>query len=101
MSEMWNYRSIFVFAPLSLSISHYLSHTQTLSLSFSNTPSLPLSLSLSLTERKGISDLFQSFASGRLYNQAESMGKHYLHPCLLIEFHPDKSFNLQVSKRII
>ena len=48
-------------------------------------------------ERKGISDLFQSFASGRLYNQAESMGQHYEHPCLLIEFHPDKSFNLQVS----
>ena len=53
-----------------------------------------------LLERKGISDLFQSFASGRLYNQAESMGKHYEHPCLLIEFHPDKSFNLQVRNRM-
>jgi DNA excision repair protein ERCC-4 len=51
-------------------------------------------------ERKGISDLFQSFASGRLYNQAESMSKHYLHPCLLIEFHPQKSFNLQISTDI-
>lgn len=45
-------------------------------------------------ERKGISDLFQSFASGRLYNQAEAMNKYYQYPCLLIEFHPDKSFSL-------
>jgi DNA excision repair protein ERCC-4 len=48
-------------------------------------------------ERKGISDLFQSFASGRLYNQAESMGKYYKYPCLLIEFAPDKAFSLSVS----
>ncbi len=48
-------------------------------------------------ERKGISDLFQSFASGRLYNQAEAMGKHYRSPSLLIEFSPDKSFSLLVS----
>eukprot|EP00607_Mallomonas_marina_P005908 CAMPEP_0182425664 /NCGR_PEP_ID=MMETSP1167-20130531/12140_1 /TAXON_ID=2988 /ORGANISM="Mallomonas Sp, Strain CCMP3275" /LENGTH=423 /DNA_ID=CAMNT_0024606567 /DNA_START=1 /DNA_END=1272 /DNA_ORIENTATION=+ len=46
-------------------------------------------------ERKGISDLFQSFASGRLYNQAEMMSKHYKFPCLLIEFSEDKSFCLQ------
>jgi DNA excision repair protein ERCC-4 len=48
-------------------------------------------------ERKGISDLFQSFASGRLYNQAESMFRHYKHPCLLIEFSQDKAFCLLVS----
>lgn len=47
-------------------------------------------------ERKGISDLFQSFASGRLYNQAEAMGKYYKYPCLLIEFSPDKAFSLLV-----
>lgn len=51
-------------------------------------------------ERKGISDLFQSFASGRLYNQAEAMGKHYKHPCLLIEFAGDKAFSLQSSSDI-
>ena len=37
-------------------------------------------------ERKGISDLFQSFQSGRLFNQAEAMIKHYAFPSLLIEF---------------
>ena len=47
-------------------------------------------------ERKGISDLFQSFGSGRLYNQAEAMGRHYKYPCLLIEFNPDKPFSLLV-----
>ena len=46
-------------------------------------------------ERKSISDLFGSFASGRLYTQAESMGKHYKVPCLLIEFDPSKTFSLQ------
>lgn len=45
-------------------------------------------------ERKGISDLFQSFASGRLYNQAEAMTKYYKYPCLLIEFAADKAFSL-------
>lgn len=48
-------------------------------------------------ERKGISDLFQSFGSGRLYNQADSMGKNYKYPCLLIEFNPDKPFSLVVK----
>lgn len=47
-------------------------------------------------ERKGISDLFQSFASGRLYNQVETMSKYYKFPCLLIEFHADKPFALTV-----
>eukprot|EP00804_Cyclotella_cryptica_P016454 CCRYP_004697-RB/>CCRYP_004697-RB protein AED:0.37 eAED:0.37 QI:377/1/1/1/1/1/4/17/1072 len=46
-------------------------------------------------ERKSISDLFGSFASGRLYSQAESMSKHYKCPCLLIEFDPEKTFELQ------
>jgi ERCC4-type nuclease len=45
-------------------------------------------------ERKGISDLFQSFASGRLYNQVEAMSRYYRHPCLLIEFQVDKPFCL-------
>lgn len=48
-------------------------------------------------ERKGISDLFQSFASGRLYNQTEAMFRYYKHPCLLIEFNQDKAFCLLVS----
>ena len=46
-------------------------------------------------ERKSISDLFGSFASGRLFNQAETMCKHYKCPCLLIEFNPSKTFCLQ------
>ena len=46
-------------------------------------------------ERKGISDLFQSFQSGRLFNQAETMTKTYKYPCLLIEFSADRSFILQ------
>jgi len=45
-------------------------------------------------ERKSVGDLFGSFASGRLYTQAEAMSKHYTCPCLLIEFDPDKSFSL-------
>lgn len=46
-------------------------------------------------ERKSISDLFGSFASGRLYAQAEAMSRHYKCPCLLVEFDPSKSFCLQ------
>eukprot|EP00541_Cyclophora_tenuis_P019120 CAMPEP_0116577490 /NCGR_PEP_ID=MMETSP0397-20121206/21177_1 /TAXON_ID=216820 /ORGANISM="Cyclophora tenuis, Strain ECT3854" /LENGTH=270 /DNA_ID=CAMNT_0004106769 /DNA_START=136 /DNA_END=944 /DNA_ORIENTATION=- len=45
-------------------------------------------------ERKSISDLFGSFASGRLYQQAEAMTRFYKCPCLLIEFDPTKSFSL-------
>lgn len=51
-------------------------------------------------ERKSISDLFGSFASGRLYTQAESMSKYYKCPCLLIEFDPSKSFCLQNSNEL-
>jgi len=51
--------------------------------------------SVHCVERKSISDLFGSFASGRLYTQAEAMSKYYKCPCLLIEFDPNKSFCLQ------
>jgi DNA excision repair protein ERCC-4 len=46
-------------------------------------------------ERKSISDLYGSFASGRLYTQVEAMSKHYKVPALLIEFDPNKTFCLQ------
>ncbi|ORX83961.1 hypothetical protein BCR32DRAFT_201319 [Anaeromyces robustus] len=46
-------------------------------------------------ERKSINDLIQSFKSGRLYNQVESMTAYYKQPILLIEFNQDKSFLLQ------
>lgn len=45
-------------------------------------------------ERKSISDLKQSFISGRLYHQAEAMSRHYKSPILLIEFERDKAFAL-------
>ncbi|KAI9731190.1 MAG: hypothetical protein M1834_005383 [Cirrosporium novae-zelandiae] len=45
-------------------------------------------------ERKSISDLIQSFKSGRLFNQAETMALHYKNPMLLIEFDENKSFTL-------
>jgi DNA excision repair protein ERCC-4 len=51
-------------------------------------------------ERKSISDLFGSFASGRLYSQAEAMSKYYKCPCLLIEFDIDKAFCLQNSNEL-
>lgn len=51
-------------------------------------------------ERKSISDLFGSFASGRLYTQAEAMSKYYKCPCLLIEFDPNKAFCLQNSTEL-
>lgn len=46
-------------------------------------------------ERKSLSDLVQSFNSGRLYTQCELMSVHYQHPILLIEFDQGKSFSLQ------
>lgn len=51
-------------------------------------------------ERKSISDLISSFASGRLYTQVEAMVLHYSHPVLLIEFDQDKSFSLQDKANI-
>ncbi len=51
-------------------------------------------------ERKGISDLFSSFASGRLYTQIEQMFKYYKYATLLIEFDPNKAFSLQDFNRM-
>lgn len=51
-------------------------------------------------ERKSIADLFQSFASGRLYNQVETMVRYYKIPVLLIEFSQDKSFSFQSASEI-
>ncbi|KAI9337340.1 hypothetical protein BD770DRAFT_422590 [Pilaira anomala] len=46
-------------------------------------------------ERKSVVDMIQSFASGRLFTQCESMSAHYKIPILLIEFDENKSFSLQ------
>eukprot|EP00163_Fabomonas_tropica_P029274 TRINITY_DN621_c1_g1_i1.p1 TRINITY_DN621_c1_g1~~TRINITY_DN621_c1_g1_i1.p1 ORF type:complete len:188 (+),score=7.47 TRINITY_DN621_c1_g1_i1:29-592(+) len=46
-------------------------------------------------ERKSIPDLFGSMASGRLYQQAENMIRHYSTPILLIEFDEARSFSFQ------
>ncbi|CAM0871316.1 unnamed protein product [Alopecurus aequalis] len=51
-------------------------------------------------ERKSIADLFQSFASGRLYNQVETMIRYYKIPVLLIEFSQDKSFSFQSASEV-
>ncbi|KAL9663439.1 hypothetical protein QQ045_018825 [Rhodiola kirilowii] len=51
-------------------------------------------------ERKSINDLFMSFASGRLYHQAEMMSRYYKIPVLLIEFSQDKSFSFQSASDI-
>ncbi|XP_076915461.1 DNA repair endonuclease UVH1-like [Bidens hawaiensis] len=51
-------------------------------------------------ERKSIQDLFGSFASGRLYHQAEMMARYYCIPVLLIEFSQDKSFSFQSTSEI-
>jgi ERCC4-type nuclease len=48
-------------------------------------------------ERKSLSDLIQSFNSGRLYSQCESMSAHYKIPVLLIEFDPKQCFSLDGS----
>eukprot|EP01117_Protostelium_nocturnum_P000238 TRINITY_DN1030_c0_g1_i3.p1 TRINITY_DN1030_c0_g1~~TRINITY_DN1030_c0_g1_i3.p1 ORF type:complete len:584 (+),score=133.47 TRINITY_DN1030_c0_g1_i3:1189-2940(+) len=46
-------------------------------------------------ERKSIPDLYGSFASGRLFNQATQLCRHFKKPILLIEFHQDKAFSFQ------
>ncbi|KAI9476071.1 MAG: hypothetical protein EXX96DRAFT_575678, partial [Benjaminiella poitrasii] len=46
-------------------------------------------------ERKSLSDLIQSFNSGRLYTQCENMSLYYKMPILLIEFDENKTFSLQ------
>eukprot|EP00033_Pygsuia_biforma_P002783 GCRY01003073.1.p1 GENE.GCRY01003073.1~~GCRY01003073.1.p1 ORF type:complete len:932 (+),score=230.69 GCRY01003073.1:322-3117(+) len=45
-------------------------------------------------ERKSVSDLIGSLASGRLFSQCTNMATHYSTPVLLIEFTPDRSFSL-------
>ncbi len=47
-----------------------------------------------VVERKSLSDLFSSFASGRLVTQVESMSRHFRLPSLLIEFSEDRDFRL-------
>ncbi|XP_018313372.1 DNA repair endonuclease XPF [Mycetomoellerius zeteki] len=49
-------------------------------------------------ERKSISDLIGSLLSGRLYNQAVSMTRHYAKPMLLIEFDQNKPFCFQQGR---
>ncbi|ERN01076.1 hypothetical protein AMTR_s00002p00177430 [Amborella trichopoda] len=51
-------------------------------------------------ERKSIADLYSSFASGRLYNQVETMVRYYRIPVVLIEFSQDKSFSFQSASEI-
>ena len=52
-------------------------------------------LSPKMCERKSISDLVQSFSSGRLFQQCKQMFRHYELPVLLIEFDGTQSFSLQ------
>ncbi|KAI9027831.1 hypothetical protein DFJ74DRAFT_660580 [Hyaloraphidium curvatum] len=51
-------------------------------------------------ERKSVSDLVQSFRSGRLYTQVEAMSTHYRMPVLLIEFDMNKAFSLQTVNEV-
>lgn len=46
-------------------------------------------------ERKSISDLIQSLQSGRLFNQAAMMIRHFKRSILLIEFDEKKSFHFK------
>jgi len=45
-------------------------------------------------ERKSLADLTESFKSGRLHHQVESMCRHYAQPVLLIELDPHRPFSL-------
>ena len=52
-------------------------------------------------ERKSISDFYQSMDnSSRLKEQAEKMSKYYKVPILLLEFDPDKTFQLQNANEL-
>ena len=51
-------------------------------------------------ERKGISDLKQSFISGRLYDQMKQMIRSYKQPALLIEFNDKDIFCLNTISDI-
>lgn len=46
-------------------------------------------------ERKSVSDLIQSLQSGRLFNQATMMIRHFKRSILLIEFDENKSFHFK------
>lgn len=46
-------------------------------------------------ERKSVSDLIQSLQSGRLFNQAAMMIRHFRRSILLIEFDENKSFHFK------
>lgn len=48
-------------------------------------------------ERKSVPDLYGSFGSGRLFNQAEALCRHYKYPCLLIELDASKSLSLTAT----
>ncbi|PXF47561.1 DNA repair endonuclease XPF [Gracilariopsis chorda] len=48
-------------------------------------------------ERKSVPDLYGSFMSGRLFNQAEALCQHYKYPCLLIEMDSSKSLSLTAT----
>ncbi|XP_027196921.2 DNA repair endonuclease XPF mei-9 [Dermatophagoides pteronyssinus] len=48
----------------------------------------------SCIERKAIPDLLKSLSDGRLYQQTQTMTRHYRKPLLLIEF-PEDSFSFQ------
>ena len=45
-------------------------------------------------ERKSLADLTESFKSGRLHHQVETMCRHYREPVLLIELDPNRPFML-------
>ena len=52
-------------------------------------------------ERKSISDFYQSMDnSSRLKEQAEKMSKYYKCPILLLEFDPEKTFQLQNANEL-
>ncbi|KAJ2715165.1 DNA repair protein RAD16 [Coemansia spiralis] len=48
-----------------------------------------------VVERKSLPDLIASLRSGRLFNQADAMTRHYSYAALLIEFEVNTSFSLQ------
>ncbi|RWS28829.1 DNA repair endonuclease XPF-like protein, partial [Leptotrombidium deliense] len=46
-------------------------------------------------ERKSVSDLIGSLSNGRLYNQCQTMTRHYKRSIILIEFDQNKSFSFK------
>jgi DNA excision repair protein ERCC-4 len=48
-------------------------------------------------ERKSVPDLYGSFSSGRLFNQAEALCRHYREACLMIEFESDARLSLAAT----